>query len=642
MRTIYSIASAVAAVSIALSALVLAPPANAGPVQARELTTDEHSSIMTIPYKPTFVRVEVDTYGLTVFAIPQCDLANKCLARIRIPEFGIDKSQVSTNNGYKIAWPSNWAEGATHEGGTVESVACDLINCWTNSGRRASLGSITRPYATDPLTITHTGKDDAGRTMILTGKATKNASIRLAGGGEIARSGSNGYWSAVIRGLSLGYNQRTVQQFVADKYVDERTASVTIVDPVRPGQIVGEAGTADLARGTESDVSVTYQAKSAFSSPTGTLTLTAPTGTTFAPGQDQQPGEYEQGGTWTAFGGNSIIGGERSADGTQYRYQLANRDWGVAKDQRFRFTMRVVTPADVAPTTGELTGALQGSFTNATFDTTARTTTTVVDRALGAEVRDADVLAGTATLVGTAPARADSVEVTWQRDGQTVTRRAPATDGAWTLRLDGLALGETSVRLVATDGGAAVGDPVTVAVRLVAAELTAEARFDDDVAKPVTVTGRGQPGASIRFDGAWTAVPAVTVPSSGDWSVTIPAPGAGGTHPLTVVQTVRQQQAGSVPLRVDYGQGIEIRSPGDGFGIEPIWNTVRVSGVAAPGAQVRLGEGGDDDAYGTVTADASGRWAITTTPLEIREHVLVATALSKGANTTTDSVRITG
>ncbi len=67
---------------------------------------------------------------------------------------------------------------------------------------------------------------------------------------------------------------------------------------------------------------------------------------------------------------------------------------------------------------------------------------------------------------------------------------------------------------------------------------------------------------------------------------------------------------------------------------------MRVIGKAEPHAQVRLGEGGDDDAYGSVEANADGDWAITTPPLALREHDLVATALSKGANTTRDTVRI--
>lgn len=555
-----------AAITCAALALVLvgpAPGASAAPRASSEqlfdaaagarTSADDHVQPRQFAWAqtPSGVSVRPATSGYYVSAKPQCTGAFYNCKSLIYRDGERIANRVDTTSGYFVPWPSSWAEGETRDAGTVYSVAYDAFAWWWNSNKGARLGNVTRPYSTDPLRINYTGKDDAARTMTVAGQATKNASIRLRGGGELAVADAKGLWSATIGGLSLGSNTRTIQQYVGDQFVDEQSASVTIVDPIRTDQIVGETGAAELTRGGTSDVSVTYTAKSAFTTPNGRLTVQAPAGTTFAPGQDQQRGEYRDGDTWRPFGGNSIVGGERSTDGARYEYQLGNRNWDVASGQQFRFTFRVETPADIATTSSAMTGTLTGGFTNATFDATARTTTTVV------------------------------------------------------------------------------GIPFTAAVD-----------FPEDVAQRATLSGTGQAGSTVSIGGAWFVPQSVTVASDGTWSLAIPAPDAPGTKPLTVTQTTAGQPNGSVEVPVHYGSGVRITSPADGFQITPIWDTVRVSGTAEPGARVSLGEDGNADRYGTVTADADGRWAITTAPLTIEEHRLVATALSKGANTTTDRVLV--
>ncbi|MEV7932746.1 hypothetical protein [Curtobacterium sp. NPDC089185] len=555
-----------AAITCAALALVLVSPAtgaSAVPEASSEQLFDAATGARTSPdhhvqprefafaQTPSGVSVRSAASGYYVFAKPQCTGACWNVKSLIDRDGERIADRVDTTGGYFVPWPASWAEGQTRDAGTVYSSVYDGLWWYWNSNKGVRLGNVTRPYETAPLRINSTGKNDAARTMTVAGQATKHASIRLQGGGELATADAKGLWSATIGGLSLGSNTRTIQQYVGGQFVDEQSATVTIVDPVKTDQIVGETGTAELTRGGTSDVSVTYTAKSAFTTPNGRLTVQAPAGTAFAPGQDQQRGEYLDGDTWRTFGGNSIVGGERSPDGTRYEYQLGNRNWNVAAGQQFRFTFRVETPADVATTSGAMTGTLAGSFTNATFDTTARTTTTVVGR------------------------------------------------------------------------------PFTAAVR-----------FSEDVTQRATLSGTGQAGSTVSIGGAWFVPQPVTVASDGTWSVTIPAPDASGAKTLTVTQTTSGQPTGSVEVPVDYGNGVRIYSPADGFQITPVWDTVRVSGTAEPGARVSLGEDGDADRYGTVTADADGRWAITTTPLTIEDHRLVATALSKGANTTTDRVLV--
>ena len=543
MRTMYSIAAVLVAAMITLSGLVLAPTANAatppGPVGSTRVWASA----------PTGVRLEaVNAFSYEVTGTPHCGAYDTC--QVYVGEAGADWTFHWAGGTATYAWPEKWKAGQTR---TPQFWTYSCLGFLCKASSKVSGSPVTRPWPTNTITAKVDWKQDPGRRVHLSGTATAGADIRYRGQ-QIATAsvGDPGTWQADVYGLAPGENTLVVEQWVNGQYRDQTTVTVTFPEDTKPGQIIGDSGSARLPRGTTTDVSVSYTAKSAFTTPTGTLSLEAPEGTTFAPGQDQQRGEYRDSSGWHAFGGDSIIGGERSADGSRYDYRLADRNWAVAKDQQFRFTVRVVTPVDVATTSSELTGRLTGSFTGATFDTTARTTTTVV------------------------------------------------------------------------------GAPFTAAVH-----------FEDDVTEPVTISGDGVAGATVTIRGAWVAVPPARVSKEGGWTITLPAPDEGGKKTVTAVQTIDQQDAGSEQVEVDYGQAVSITSPVDDFPISPIWDTVRVSGRAEPNARVSLGEGADTAAHGTVTAGADGRWAIRTGPLAMRDHDLVATALSKGANTTTATVRIT-
>ncbi len=594
-------------------------------------------STRTIAKAPTGVSLkplDPDTYQVT--GQPHCGVI-EYTCQIHVGNVGpTSSSNYHWDGGTSTAEFDGWGYGETRTP-VYWTYACSVFGC-TNSAK-VTAGSATRPFPQLGITARVQSKNDANRSVVITGTATGRAVIKR-GGVQVATATSDrtGTWSTTVTGLSTGSNTITFQQWVDDRYRDE--TSVVVDFPPTPGQIVGDPGTAELQRGVTTPVSVSYTAKSAFHTPTGKLVVTAPEGTTFAPGQDRQRGEYLQAGTWRAFGGDSLVDGSRSADGRTYTFQLGNRDWDVAKDQRFRFTLDVQVPLDVATTTSAMTGKLAGSFPGASFDTTATTTTTVVDQALTARVESQDEVTRTATLTGTAPRRADSLDVTWEGDSGTVTRTVTPSDGAWRSVVDGLRVGDTTVQVVAKVGEQAIGDPVSVTVHLDAAPFDATARFEDDVTKPVVIEGSGTAGGTVTLDGVWTAVPPVEVGADGHWSVTVPAPDQPGKQTVTAIETIGGQPAGSEQVEVDYGRAVRITSPGDGFAITPGYNRVRVSGKAEPHAQVRLGEGDDDAAYGSVTADADGDWAITTPALALRDHDLVATALSKGANTTRDTVRI--
>ncbi|MCS5485741.1 hypothetical protein NY588_01170 [Curtobacterium flaccumfaciens pv. beticola] len=624
--------AAVTAVVIGLSTLVPIQPATAAPPQQAEQQIESDGaagSTRAIPLIPTDVSVRTTATGFTVSATPHCQLAVACLKWVRIPSMGIERRKIETA-GANFEWPQGWAEGQTVTDGAVGSQACDGINCWYSYSKSTATGPITRPYTPRSITASVVRQDDSARTAQVEGRATPRAEIRLDGA-TVASVPESGVWSSTLTGLAPGANIRTFEQWIDGERKDQAPVSVTIVAPITgkvtatddtartanvegtatplaeirlggtrvagvqadgkwshrltnlpvgrttktyeqfvngtargqvdvpveisepndPAYISGVSGEADLRRGTTEALYAEYVAKGAFVTPNGTLEFTAPEGTTFAIGQDRQRGEYQSGGTWKEFGGDSLVSGSRSADGKTYSFALGSRKWDVAKGQHFRFAMRVEVPADLESGSSAFTGDLSGTVPGGSFDTTARVETTVTN-----------------------------------------------------------------------------------------AEFTATASFSDDVSVPVTVGGRGISGAHVQVrDGAVLAE--ADVLENGTWSVTLTAPDRGGVRVVTAVEQLAGAEIASVPVRIDYGAAVRITSPGDGFQLSPAFPEVRIAGIAAPGATVRLteqGEAGWD--LGSVQADGDGRWAIRTPALPHRDHVVVATAVSKGANTTTSTVSL--
>lgn len=620
-------------IAMAVTAVVVSALVGAGPATAA--TEAPPGSTRTIANKPTNVSLTpIDAWTYQVTGQPHCGLFDST-CQVHVGNVGGD---YHWDGGTSTATFAGWKFGETRTP-QFWTYSCAL---WCANSAKVSGKPVTRPYPRQPITAKVVSQSNASRSAYITGTASGKASIRLNGRQvATASDAGTGTWSTTVTGLSVGSNTLVFQQYVDGQYRDQTSVTVTITEPSRPGRITGNDDTADLPRGQTTTVYARYTAQSAFTTPTGTLVFTAPEGTTFAAGQDRQRGQYLEGSTWHDFGGDSLVDGVRSGDGRTYSFTLGKRNWDVAAGQQVRFGMRVATPAGITTTTSALTGALVGSVAAGPFDTTATVATTVVGRALTATQKDVDAAAGTATLEGTAPENATTIEVTWTRSGSEVTRSVtPQADGTWSFGLTGLAVGSNPVHVVARAGSTQLA-AVDVDVRLVIAALTASSTFPDDATKPVVVAGRGQPGARIEVRDGGRVVGATTVGADGTWSVTVPAPDRGGVYRVTVAQRVSGQDTDTVDLDIDYGAAVRITSPADDFHTSPVFSEVRVVGLAEPGSVVRVGErGGAADAFGRVVVGADGTWSVTTPALVDGAHEVVATASSRGANTTTSSIRV--
>lgn len=592
-------------------------------------------------YPITGVSATATASGLIVRGTPHCSGFSRCSSRIVIPSVGGAWHDVSTTNGYTIPWPAGWAEGETRTDGRITTIGINIFGYWWYNTAWVDLGPVTRPYAPRALTARVESKDDAAKKAVVSGTATPGAVIRR-NGAQVATVGRDGRWRDTATGLSVGANVLAYQQFVSGTLEDTVPVTVTIAELTQPDRIVAVDGTGSLDRGATSTAFVTYTAKSAFGVPKGSLQLTAPEGTTFDVGHERVRGQYLDEGTWKDFSTDSLVDGHQGSDPRRFSYQLDEHDWGVPAGRQIRFPVRLVTAVDAPVTSGALSGSLKGTIPAGTFDTTATTVLDIPERALTARAEDVDPRTRTASIAGEAPETATSVDVRWERDGVPTTRTVrPERGGAYSVDVDGLAAGISTVEVEAFRGSASVGTTsVEVEVPRDEEDFTAEVVFDADVTRPVDVRGTGVDGAAVEILHEGTRLGTATI-VGGRWSIAVPAPDAAGSYALTAVHRVAGEAADQLDLVADYGPGVTITSPGNGFVLSPAWPSVRLVGRAAPGAEVTVTErGASDPVLGTATAGEDGIWRLTTVDLEARAQVLVVDALSRGANHTSATLAL--
>lgn len=116
----------------------------------------------------------------------------------------------------------------------------------------------------------------------------------------------------------------------------------------------------------------------ALTRPTGTITLTAPTGSTFAAGQDTIRGAWYR--DDLPDGRGMRLTGTRSADGTRYEYSWAPIDdaapnWSSPRHEVLRWSLDVVTARDADPGASALGYAVTGTSETGAFDARGGTPT---------------------------------------------------------------------------------------------------------------------------------------------------------------------------------------------------------------------------------------------------------------------------
>lgn len=151
--------------------------------------------------------------------------------------------------------------------------------------------------------------------------------------------------------------------------------------------------------------------------------------------------------------------------------------------------------------------------------------------------------------------------------------------------------------------------------------------------RSITVTGAGEPGASILVDLGNGHSATVTVGADGTWTSAIPGIGQGSVT-ATVTQTLGTAVSGPVTrtFTVVAQQPLTITSPTAGRTftvVSPSGTTpVTVSGTATPGATIALDLG--SGVTGTATADSSGSWTTQVAGVGTGPQTIQATQSSGG------------
>ena len=148
-----------------------------------------------------------------------------------------------------------------------------------------------------------------------------------------------------------------------------------------------------------------------------------------------------------------------------------------------------------------------------------------------------------------------------------------------------------------------------------------------------TVTGTGEPGATVtvRMDGAMVGT--APVRGDGNWDLALTSPLADGEHKVTATQT---DEAGntSPPDEVNFTVDTKalppsFTDPDDGSTTND--NSPTIAGTAEPGSRVILFV--DGRAVGSVVADAKGNWGLTLKgTLPDGEHEISAIAVDPAGN----------
>ncbi|WP_263092184.1 Ig-like domain-containing protein, partial [Curtobacterium sp. RIT-PI-V] len=222
--------------------------------------------------------------------------------------------------------------------------------------------------------------------------------------------------------------------------ISEATVTVHIVDG---GTLVGvDQGPIDLARGASTKIPMIVQNNESRANTTGTVTLTAPEGTTFD-GQTRIDASWRQVGndSWNPVTSIPLTNGRRSNDDKTITFDV---NWveNHGASEQYRYMVNVTADSDAPAGAGQMGFVFAGDSNKGGFRAAGKTTTNLVvaQRELSAEVESVDHNAGSAKLVGKATPGAtivvgdQSAEVTESGDWELVV--TDLTEGVNNLKVE--------------------------------------------------------------------------------------------------------------------------------------------------------------------------------------------------------------
>ncbi|WP_344029113.1 Ig-like domain-containing protein [Leucobacter iarius] len=149
-------------------------------------------------------------------------------------------------------------------------------------------------------------------------------------------------------------------------------------------------------------------------------------------------------------------------------------------------------------------------------------------------------------------------------------------------------------------------------------------------AKP-TITGTGQPGATITVKEGDTVLGTTTVGADGKWSLTPEQDLAEGKHTIVAEQDADgQKSTAEGSFEINLIDELLVAGPTPGAVVDTA--TPTVSGTAEPGATVTVKDK-NGTTLGTATADENGNWSTGIGTLPDGNHQIVVTDTHGGSKT---------
>ncbi|WIE72652.1 Ig-like domain-containing protein [Curtobacterium sp. MCJR17_020] len=288
--------------------------------------------------------------------------------------------------------------------------------------------------------------NNIARTAVVSGTATPKATVSI--GSKSVTVDDDGKWSMTVEGLKDGANDLIAIQKIDNVEHDRKTVTVTIVDG---GTLVGvDQGPVELTRGESAEVPFLVQNNETRTNMVGSVTLTAPEGTTFDAGQTTVAVGYRSGtsGDFKPYTKLDLKDGVRSDDGRTMTFTLNTDGGNMVTGEQYRYILKVTAADDAAAGSGEMAFVYAGDSSKGDFRAQGKTTTTidtaVVD--LTAKVDSVDHSAKSAVISGTATPGAKVSVGSQEVDADTTT-------GAWSMTITNLDSGANPLHVVQTIDG---------------------------------------------------------------------------------------------------------------------------------------------------------------------------------------------
>ncbi|MFJ4076263.1 beta strand repeat-containing protein [Curtobacterium sp. NPDC089991] len=260
--------------------------------------------------------------------------------------------------------------------------------------------------ATSPITAKVDSVDNAAKTAVVSGTATPGAAITVSGTSFATTADGTGKWSLTIRDLPVGANPRTIIQKVGGVEIDRTSVTITIVEN---GPIIGvPQPNVTLSRTTPTNVPFVVENQATRTGMEGTVTVAAPAGTTFAPGQTTVTGQWRNGssGAWANSEVLNLKNGRLFDNNRQMEFDFGKTGGSQSAGQQFRWNLKV-DASNATTTSSQMNYLFMGTSSIGSYRVNGSTPTTLEE----------------------APANPAPLIVQTPTNGSTVTTKRPVFSG---------------------------------------------------------------------------------------------------------------------------------------------------------------------------------------------------------------------